>query len=62
MEKLPAKFKLLNFSKKNLKIKDYCSISKFPRINEMILNKDEQVDIEIEFNLVSNKIPTLKGD
>ena len=28
----------------------------------MILNKDEQVDINLEFNLVSNRIPTLKGD
>jgi len=62
MEKLPAKFKLLNFSKKNLKIKDHCSISKFPRIYEMILNKDEQVDIDLEFKLVSNRVPTLKGD
>ena len=62
MEKLPAKFKLLNFAKKNLKIIDHCCISKFPRIYEMILNKDEQVDINLEFNLVSNRIPTLKGD
>jgi len=62
MERLPAKFKLLNFSKKNLKIKDFCSISKFPRIYEMILNKDEQVDIDLEFNFVSNRVPTLKGN
>jgi len=62
MEKLPAKFKPLNFSKKNLKIKDYCSISKFPRLSEMILNKEEQVDIQLEFNFVSNRVPTLKGD
>jgi len=62
MESLPAKFKLLNFSKKNLKIKDRCSISEFPRIYEMILNKDDQVDISLEFSLVSNRVPTLKGD
>jgi len=62
MEKLPAKFKLLNFSKKNLKIKDHCSISKFPRIFEIILNKDEHVKIDLEFNLVGNRVPTIKGD
>jgi uncharacterized protein len=62
MDKLPAKIKLFSFSKKNLKIKDHCSISKFPRIYEMIINKDEQVDIDLEFKLVSNKVPTLKGD
>ena len=61
MDTLPAKFKLLSFSKKNLKIKGYCSISKFPRIYENILNKDEQVDFDIEFKLVSNRVPTLKG-
>jgi len=62
MERLPAKFKLINFSKRNLKIKDHCSISKFPRIHEIILNKDEQIDIDLEFDLVSNRVPTLKGD
>ena len=61
MESLPATLKPLNFSKKNLIIKDRCSISRFPRIFEMILNKDEQVDIFLEFNLVSNRVPTLKG-
>ena len=62
MEKLPAKFKLLNFSKKNLKIKDHCSVSKFPRVYEIIINKDEQVDIDLEFKLVSNRVPTLRGE
>ena len=28
----------------------------------MILNKDEHIDIDLEFNLVGNRVPTLKGD
>lgn len=61
MQGIPEQIKLFNFAKKNLSFSQTYQVRDFPRVSDILSNVDDEINVELDFYLLENKIPCIKG-